>query len=98
MNSKVGLADSTRHPEIIPRGLLLSLMQPCVVSTQEVMLALKVAIAVGGCLGGVLSKAANAMFQLSNSSVLLACFVHNLYKPSDRRINNGDHEQLYIDR
>lgn len=68
------------------------------------MLALKVAIAVDSYLGGVLSKAANAIIQLSSSShemvlfpsVLLACFVHNLYKPSDRRINNGDHQQLYI--
>lgn len=67
-------------------------MQPCVVSTQEVMLALKVAIAVGGCLGGVFSKAANAMFQLSNSSheitwslsVLLACFVHTCTSPQTR--------------
>lgn len=68
-------------------------------STQEVMLALKVAIAVGSYLGGVLFKTANAIIQLSSSShemvlfpsVLLACFVHDLYKPSDRRINNGDH-------
>lgn len=32
------------------------------------------------------------------SSVLLACFVHKLHKPSDRRINNGDHQHLYINR
>lgn len=52
----------------------------------------------------VFSKAANAIFQLNKSphettwspSVLLASFVHNLYKPSDRRINNGDHQRLYI--
>lgn len=80
-------------------------MQPCVVSTREVMLALKVAIAVGGCLGGVLSKAANAMFQPNNSShqitwsssVFLACFLHNLYKLSNRRINS-DQQHLYMSK
>lgn len=98
MDSKVALADSTRRPEIIPGGLLLSLMEPCVFSTQKVMLAVKVAIEEGSCLGGVSSKADNAMFQLNNSSheitwspVSLGCFVHNLYKHSDRRINSGDH-------